>query len=168
MEIIVTEEAIRLRVAELGQEIRRDYEGLDTTAVTLMNGGLFFAADLIRACRLPLWCDSLCVSSYIGQTSTGQLKFRSELKFPVKDRHILLLDEVFDSGVTVSCLRRYLFERGALSVRAAVAVVKDVKRPSSVQLPEYAGFHLPDRFLVGYGMDYNEAYRELPCIGVLD
>ena len=166
-DIIFSADEVAARIAVLGRRISADYAGEPLTLVVLMTGGMIFAADLARSINIPVWIDSVSVSSYHGHSSSGELKFRSELKLDVKGRHVLLVDEVFDTGVTLSGLRRYFGGRGALSVKAAVAVVKDVPRSRDVLLPEYAGFHAPDRYLIGYGLDSNEDGRQIPFIGAV-
>lgn len=167
IDTIFSREEMAARIAAMGREISADYEGKPLTLIVLMTGGMIFAADLARTISIPLWIDSLSVSSYHGHNSTGKLKFRSGLKLDVKGRHVLLIDEVFDTGVTMTELRRYLEEKGALSIRAAVAVVKDIPRSQEVLFPEYAGFYAPDRYLIGYGLDSNEEGRHLPFIGAV-
>ena len=166
-EVLFTAERIAARTAELGKRISDDYRGKPLTLVVLMNGGMIFGADLLRRISVPLWLDSICVASYRGQASSGEVSFRSKLKLPVRDRHILLVDEVFDSGLTLTALRRYMTEQGALSVRAAAAVVKERPRAPEITLPEYTGFFAPDRYLVGYGLDSDEDGRQLPFIGAI-
>lgn len=166
-EILFSREEIASRVAELGREISRDYAGKPLTVVVLMTGGMIFGADLVREMDIPLWIDSVSVSSYHGHESSGELVFRSELKMDVRDRHVLLVDEVFDTGFTLSELRRYMESKGAFSVRAAVAAVKDIPRKQEVVLPEYCAFHAPDRYLIGYGLDSHEDGRQFPFIGVV-
>ena len=167
MDVLISREQLTGRVEELGKEISRDYADKPLTMVVLMTGGIFFAADLARAVTIPLWMDSISASSYHGHESSGELKIRSHLKLDVKGRHILLLDEVFDTGFTIKCLRKYFLERGALSVKTAVAVVKDVPRAEDITLPEYVGFNAPNRYLIGYGLDSHEEGRHIPFIGAV-
>lgn len=167
IEVIISREEIAARVEELGKEISKHYNGEPLTVVVLMTGGMIFASDLIRAMDIPLWVDSISVASYHGHSSTGELKFRSELKMSVKDRHVLLVDEVFDTGLTLTALRDYMRSAGALSVKAAVAVIKDIPRKPESIMPEFFGFQAPDRYLIGYGLDSNEDGRQIPYIGVM-
>ena len=167
IEVIISREEIAARVNELGREISEYYKGQPLTVVVLMTGGMIFASDLIRAMDIPLWVDSISVASYHGHASSGELKFRSDLKMSVKERHVLLVDEVFDTGLTLTALREYMNNAGALSVRAAVAVVKDIPRKPENVLPEFSGFQAPDRYLIGYGLDSNEDGRHFPYIGVM-
>ena len=167
LEVLFSPEDIARRTAELGAMISADYRGKSILAVVLMNGGMLFGADLLRRITVPVQLDSVSVSSYRGQRSSGALDFRSTMKLGVEGRHVLLIDEVFDSGLTLNALRALMTEKGASSVRAAVAVVKDLPRPPGITPPEYAGFLAPDRFLVGYGLDCDEDGRQLPFIGAL-
>ena len=168
LEVLFPPEEIARRTAELGKRISSDYRRKKSIlAVVLMNGGMFFGADLLRSISVPVQLDAISVSSYRNRRSSGELDFRSAMKLDVQGRHILLIDEVFDTGFTLGELRCLMMEQGASSVRAAVAVVKDISRPEEVPLPEYVGFHAPDRYLVGYGMDCDEDGRQLPFIGAL-
>lgn len=169
IDTLFTREEIAARVSEMGQEISAFYKDKPLTVVVLMTGGMIFCADLVRAMDIPLWIDSVSVSSYHGHESTGKLIFRSQMKMDVANRHILLVDEVFDTGFTLTELRRYMLSKGALSVKAAVAVVKDVPRKEGVEIiePEYCAFHAPDRYLIGYGLDSHEDGRQIPFIGAM-
>ena len=167
IEVIISREALAARVAELGREISEYYKEKPLTVIVLMTGGMIFASDLVRAMDIPLWIDSLSVASYHGHASSGELKFRSELKMSVKGRHVLIVDEVFDTGLTLSAVRDYLSSAGALSVKAAVAVIKDVVRPADAIMPEFSGFQAPDRYLIGFGLDSNEDGRQIPFIGAV-
>lgn len=166
-EILFSKEEIASRVTELGKEISDSYRGKPLTVIVLMTGGMFFGADLVRAMDIPMWIDALSVSSYHGHESSGKLIFRSSLKLSVKDRHVLLVDEVFDTGFTLSEVRRFLESEGALSVRAAVAAIKDIPRKQPVVFPEYCAFCAPDRYLIGYGLDSHEDGRQFPFIGIV-
>ena len=167
IETLFSSEEIALRVSELGREISAFYQGKPLTVVVLMTGGMIFGADLVRAMDIPLWIDSVSVSSYHGHESSGKLVFRSQLKMDVAQRHVLWVDEVFDTGFTLSELRSYIKEQGALSVNAAVAVIKDVPREEGIPMPEFCAFHAPDRYLIGYGLDSNEDGRQYPFIGAV-
>lgn len=167
IDTLFTREEIAARVSEMGQEISAFYKDKPLTVVVLMTGGMIFCADLVRAMDIPFWIDSVSVSSYHGHESSGKLIFRSQMKMDVANRHILLVDEVFDTGFTLTELRRYMLTQGALSVKAAVAVVKDVPRKVEIIEPEYCAFHAPDRYLIGYGLDSHEDGRQIPFIGAM-
>lgn len=165
MEELFSREAVSSRIKELGREIADFYRGKDLTVIALMNGGAFFACDLVREMDLPLFFDSMRVSSYIHDCRSSEIKFGGEVKLEVKDRHILIADDVFDSGETIRACSEYLLAQGALSVKSAVLVNKKVADRKSE--PDWSGFDAPDRYLVGFGLDSEELYRNLPFIGCM-
>ncbi len=168
MEILLDENAIAARVRELGREIAGFYRGRPLTLVILANGALVFGADLARAIGIPLQWDVLSVGSYARDRSTGELNFRSLLKLNPSGRHILLVDEILDTGLTLEAVRRKLLADGAADVRTVVMVEKSRRRPGGLKHPDWRGVELPDRYLVGYGLDSEENYRNLPYIAALD
>lgn len=167
MQVLISAEQIKQRVEELGKIITAHYKDQPLTIVCLMNGAMPFAADLMRAVDLPLWYDSFAVSSYVNTRSTGELKVRSALKLPVKDRHILLVDDVLDTGFTLKCIIRDFTNMGTASIKSCVLLNKNIGDKLFVD-PDWVGFEISDEFVVGYGLDYNEEYRNLPYIGVLN
>lgn len=169
MEILFSEEAVSSRIRVMGQEIREFYRGREPlTLIALLNGALPFAADLMRRIDLPLWIDTLAVASYHGHESSGEQTFRSTLKLPVENRHILIADEVLDTGATLRRVTEDIKRRGALSVKTAVLIEKSIPRPPEFLHADWTGFVAPDRYLVGCGLDFNEMYRQLPFIAALD
>lgn len=168
MDIIYSAGEIANRIAQLGREITEFYRGEELTVVALMNGALPFAADLIRAIGLDCYVDTVSIASYRNCRSTGEPEFRSTLKIPPSGRHILLADEVLDSGVTLQCVAEYFRRRGAASVRTVVMVEKELPRPNGLAHADWTGFTAPDRYLVGYGLDADEHYRNLPYIAALN
>ena len=168
MDIIYSAGEIANRIAQLGREITEFYRGEELTVVALMNGALPFAADLIRAIGLDCYVDTVSVASYRNCRSTGEPEFRSTLKIPPSGRHILRADEVLDSGVTLQCVAEYFRRRGAASVRTVVMVEKELPRPNGLAHADWTGFTAPDRYLVGYGLDADEHYRNLPYIAALN
>ena len=168
MDIIYSAGEIANRIAQLGREITEFYRGEELTVVALMNGALPFAADLIRAIGLDCYVDTVSVASYRNCRSTGEPEFRSTLKIPPSGRHILLADEVLDSGVTLQCVAEYFRRRGAASVRTVVMVEKELPRPNGLAHADWTGFTAPDRYLVGYGLDADKHYRNLPYIAALN
>lgn len=165
MEEIFSKELIASRLTELGKEITDFYRGKELTVIVLMNGGAFFGCDLARAIDLPLWFDSIRVSSYINDVRGGKVALASALKLDPAGREILLLDDVFDSGETIKKCKQHLLELGASGVRCAVLVNKNV--PGRESEPEWAAFDAPDKYLIGFGMDSYELYRNLPFVGVM-
>ena len=164
MKTLVTEAGIARRVAELGREISAFYGDDPVTMVVLANGALIFGADLARKITSPLEWDVLCVNSYVADRSSGKLTIRPSLKLDPKGRRLLVVDEVLDSGVTLKAVCRSLLEAGAAEVRTAVMVEKLRPRPGALEHADWRGFELPDRYLVGYGLDSHEKFRNLPYI----
>lgn len=161
--------AIQERVAQMAREIERDCAGREITVVALMDGALLFVADLLRNFTLPVRLFTLSVSSYHGATaSTGRVKLAETLPFNLEAQHVLLIDDILDTGLTLGTVQDRLREEcRPLSVRTAVLLSKQRQREREVAV-DYVGFDIPDEFVVGYGMDFQGHYRNLPCIGVLD
>ena len=169
MEILFDEAAIRRRIAEMGREIGAYYGDELVTLVVLANGANCFGADLARALSCPVEWDVLSVHSYANDSSTGVVNFRSAPKLDPAGRRILLADEVLDSGVTLAAVRDKLLELGAREVKTAVMVEKSRPHPAgAVDHADWTGVVLPDRYLVGYGLDSHEKYRNLPYIAALE
>ena len=165
--VLFDEATIHRRLDELAARISDDYADRELTVVAILNGSVILLADLLRRIPLPLKLDCLSVASYHGATkSVGDLIFR-EVSLPdIAGRHVLILDDILDSGVTLATVREKLEAAGPLSVRICVLLKKMRARVRSVE-PDYVGFEIADEFVVGYGLDYMERYRNLPCIGVL-
>jgi len=160
---------IQRRVADMARQIADDFDGREMSVVTLMDGALFFVADLLRSIDLPVRLHTLTVSSYHGGTSsTGRLQLARTLPFDLTTRHVLLIDDILDTGLTLATVReRILAECAPETLRVAVLLSK--RRPRERAVPvDYAGFEIEDEFVVGYGMDYQGHYRNLPCIGILN
>ena len=168
METLFTARQIADRVAAMGREIRDFYQAKPLTLLVIANGAIFFGADLARAVELPLWIDVLPAGSYAGHRSTGRLRLRGEPKLPIEGRHLLLVDEVLDTGVTLRSLEEHFGGSGALSVRSAVMITKKRSRPDGIARADWSGFEVSDRYLVGYGMDSHEEFRNLPDIGFIE
>ena len=165
--ILFDEATILRRLDELAARISEDYRGRELTVVAILNGSLILMADLLRRIPLPLKLDCLSVASYHGGTkSVGDLVFRQVSLPDVAGRHILILDDILDSGITLATIREKLETAGPLSVRICVLLEKKRSRVRAVE-PDYVGFEMADEFVVGYGLDYMERYRNLPFIGVL-
>ena len=161
------EQAISRRVGEIAAEISRTYAGLELTAVVVMNGGLFFAADLLRRLDMPVWVDSLAAGSYLHHESTGQLAMRSRLKLRLAGRHVLLIDDILDTGFTLAALQKIILSEGAATCRTCVLIDKAIPPELKKTEADWVGFTAPPEFLVGYGMDSDELYRNLPDICIL-
>jgi hypoxanthine phosphoribosyltransferase len=158
---------IQARLVEVGRQIEADYQGRALTIVAVLTGSLIVLADLVRAIRIPLQISVIQSSSYRGATTTAKALVIDEAFAPdIADQDLLLLDDILDTGRTLSALINHLNNRGARSVRTAVLLRKRGRQIVTLE-PDYCGFVIPDAFVVGYGLDYNGKYRHLPYIGVL-
>lgn len=166
MEILIPAQDIRDRVSALAKEIQVDCPE-PLTVVGVLTGSLIFLADLVRELDKPMQIGLVQASSYRGAvTEPGELVIRDDLLPNILDRHLLLLDDILDTGNTISRLSNHLLHRGASSVKSCV-LLRKIGRQTVPFEPDYVGFTIPDRFVVGYGLDYNDEYRHLPFIGVL-
>jgi hypoxanthine phosphoribosyltransferase len=164
--VLIHEQTIMSRLDQLGSQIASDYKDKELTVVAILNGSLIFMADLLRRINIPLKVDCWSVSSYHGVKSSGKINFRQQTIADVDNRHVLLLDDILDSGLTLKTIKdKLLTETKALDVKTCVLLNKDVKRSTDVEA-DYKGFDIGDEFVVGYGLDYNQHYRNLPYIGV--
>ena len=164
--ILIPAPRIQRRVGELAQAISVDYRGKEFVIVALLNGTVMFLADLMRRLEFPLQLDLMGVSSYRGGTASGQLEFTRPLKLSVRDRHVLLVDDILDTGKTLRAVTTELSALGAASVKTCVLLDKPAGRIGEF-VADYVGFVVPHLFVVGYGLDYQEKYRNLPFVGVL-
>ena len=165
--ILFHETTILSRLDQMAAQITRDYHDRELTVIAVLSGSLMFMADLLRRIPLPLKLDFLAVASYHGKTeTTGEVIFKQVALPDVKDRHILILDDILDSGHTLAAIREKLETAGPLSVKVCVLLSKKKKRARHVDA-DYIGFEIADEFVVGYGLDFMESYRNLPFIGVL-
>lgn len=168
MEILISEARIQQRVAELGRRIEADFDGKPLTIVGILTGSVILLADLIRQIRIPHRVALLQASSYKGAvTERGSLAINDAFAPAVEGRDVLLLDDIFDTGHTLAALVPTLEARGARSVRTAV-LLRKLGRQEVAMMPDYVGFEIPDAFVVGYGLDFDDDYRHLPYIGILD
>ena len=162
-----SEEELKGIVARLGAEINRDYQGKTPLFVGVLRGCFIFMADLVRACDIPCTIDFMVVSSYgAGTTSTGAVKIIKDLTENIEGRDVIIVEDILDSGNTLSYLKKILQARKPASIRIATLLDKPERRTADVTA-DYVGFEIPDAFVVGYGLDYQEKYRNLPYIGVL-
>ena len=167
MNILITEAQISQRINELGQQIEADYHGRPLTIVAILTGSLIVLADLIRKIQLPLRVALLQASSYKGATTTaGTLIINESFAPDVAGRDVLLLDDILDTGHTLGTLVHRMKDRGARSVRTAVLLRKTGRQEVPIE-PDYCGFEIPDAFVVGYGLDYDDDYRHLPYVAIL-
>jgi hypoxanthine phosphoribosyltransferase len=165
--VLVSAETLRQRVAELGAQITTDYRDRELLLVGVLKGAVLFMVDLARQIRLPLEIDFMAVSSYGASTvSSGVVRILKDLDESVTGKHLLIVEDIIDSGLTLQYILRNLETRRPASVRVCGLLFKERERPVEVRC-DYIGFRIPDRFVVGYGLDYAERYRNLPYIGVL-
>ena len=164
--VLITQEHLAHRVAEIAQMIQRDFSGRETVIVSLLSGTVMFLADLIRHLNLPLRLDFMGVSSYGAGTESGELVFTKELRLDVRNRDVLLVDDILDTGKTMVRVLEKLKALHPRKIRTCVLLNKASRRTENVKA-DYVGFEIPDYFVVGYGLDFAERYRNLPFIGVL-
>ncbi|HIY21128.1 MAG TPA: hypoxanthine phosphoribosyltransferase [Candidatus Flavonifractor merdigallinarum] len=165
--VLFSEEALRQRVSELAAQIDRDYAGKEPLLISILRGSFVFMADLVRSITLPCTVDFMAVSSYgSGTVSSGQVKIVKDLSEPIEGKDILVVEDILDSGNTLSYLFKLLDARHPASIRLCTLLDKPERRTKPVAV-QYTGFTIPDEFVVGYGLDYDEKYRNLPYIGVL-
>ncbi len=165
---LITQEAMRARVRELGKEITRDYRDMDLLVIGILKGAFTFFADLTRAIRLPLQMDFLMVKSQKTKGGqSGKIKVLSDLTEKIKGRHVLIVEDIVDSGRTVEQLMKRLRKRKPASLEVCALLSKPAGRQIQVKV-QYVGFEIPDHYVVGYGLDYQQKYRNLPYLAVLD
>ena len=168
MDILLSPEKIQARVVELAQEVGKEFRGKPTTIVGVLTGSLILLADLVRRLDFPLRIGLIQASSYRGATTVaGELRISPALIPDVRGRHVLLLDDILDTGQTMNHLKSHVRELGAESVKVCVLLRKLGRQTVELE-PEYFGFDIPDQFVVGYGLDYNDEHRHLPYIAVLN
>ncbi|MCV0404243.1 MAG: hypoxanthine phosphoribosyltransferase [Chloroflexi bacterium] len=165
-EVLIDAAAIEARVAELGAQLTTDYEGRDPVLVSVLKGSLVFLADLMRAMDLPSSIDLMEVSSYAGTETSGQVRILKDLSKSIEGRDVIVVEDIIDTGLTLNYLLRYLGERKPASIKIICLLDKPARRLAEIPI-DYRGFTIPDRFVIGYGLDYEERYRNLPYIGVL-
>ena len=166
--VLLTQKQIKDRVKELGEQITNDYKGKELIVISVLKGSVIFVADLIRAIDLDVKIDFMSVSSYhSGVKSSGVVKFLKDLDIDIEGCDILIVEDILDSGLTLSYLRDLLIKRNPKSIKITALLDKVDKRKTDIKA-DYVGFEIPDEFVVGYGLDYDERYRNLPYIGVLD
>ena len=165
--ILVSEEQLSKRIAELGEAITRDYKGQQLLLIGVLKGSVVFMADLMRRIDLDVSIDFMAVSSYGSGTKTsGQVRILKDLNRSVEGQNILIIEDILDSGVTLSYLTGLLWSRKPASIRLCTLLDKPERRRVDVK-PDYVGFTIPDAFVVGYGLDYDERFRQLPYVGIL-
>ena len=167
LKVLVTEEELKTRVAELGDALYKKYEGRRPLFLGVLKGSFIFMADLVRASQLMCDVEFIAVSSYQnGTVSSGRVQITHDLQQDITDREIVIVEDILDSGNTLAFLKNYLMAKGAKSISIVTLLDKPARREKAVEA-DLAGFVVPDEFVVGYGLDYAQLYRNLPYIGVL-
>jgi hypoxanthine phosphoribosyltransferase len=167
-EILIDEDSLQRRIADLGDEVSADYAGRDLLLIGVLKGAVFFMADLMRRLTVPCEIDFMAISSYGGQTdSSGVVRILKDLDMNIKGREVLVVEDIIDSGLTLSYLMRNLRSREPASLEICALMTKPSRREIDVPV-RYVGFEIPNRFVIGYGLDFDERYRNLPYVGVLN
>ena len=167
-EILIDEETLQRRIAELGEEVSADYAGRDLLLVGVLKGAVFFMSDLMRRLTIPCEIDFMAISSYGAATdSSGVVRILKDLDINIEGRDVLVVEDIIDSGLTLSYLMRNLEARDPASLEICALMTKPERREIDVPV-RYVGFEIPNRFVIGYGLDFGERYRNLPYVGVLD
>ena len=168
IEVLVTKEDVEERISEMADEINRAYAGKSLHLVCVLKGGAFFMCELAKHLNMPVSLDFMSVSSYgSGTKSSGVVKIVKDLDEPIKDKDVLVVEDIVDSGRTLSYLMEMLRDRGPKSLHLCTLLDKPERRVVEVNV-DYTGFQIPDKFVVGYGLDYDQHYRNLPYIGVVE
>jgi hypoxanthine phosphoribosyltransferase len=166
-DVLIEEDVLRARVVELGEEISRDYDGRELLLIGVLKGAVFFMADLMRQLTIPCEIDFMAISSYGASTdSSGVVRILKDLDINIEGRDVLVVEDIIDSGLTLSYLMRNLESREPASLEVCALMTKPARREIDVPV-RYIGFEIPNRFVVGYGLDFGERYRNLPYVGVL-
>ncbi|AJA49772.1 hypoxanthine-guanine phosphoribosyltransferase [Clostridium pasteurianum DSM 525 = ATCC 6013] len=166
-EVILTEDKIGNMTSKIGEKISNDYKGKDLVLIGILKGSVMFMCDLMKKITIPCSIDFMVVSSYGNATeSTGKVKILKDIDFSIEGKDILIVEDIIDSGITLSYVKEYLYLKKPRSLEIVTLLNKPERRKVNLQ-PKYMGFNIPDAFLVGYGLDFAEKYRNLPYIGVL-
>ena len=166
-EVLIEEDALQARIAELGREISDDYRGRDLLLIGVLKGAVFFMADLMRRFEIPCEVDFMAISSYgAGVDSSGVVRILKDLDVPIEGRNVLVVEDIIDSGLTLSYLLRNLEAREPASLEICALLTKPARREIDIEC-RYIGFEIPNRFVIGYGLDFAERYRNLPFVAVI-
>ena len=168
LKVLLSEAQIKARIEELGKELSEEYAGKNPVVVGVLKGVVVFYADMIRQIKVPCQLDFMWISSYSGTESTGTTRVKQDLSADIKGRHVLILEDIFDTGRSLDYTYRYLMSKEPASLKICTLLDKPERRDPKVTLKaDYTGFVIPNEFVVGYGLDYNEGYRNLPYVGIL-
>ncbi|MBQ3147268.1 MAG: hypoxanthine phosphoribosyltransferase [Oscillospiraceae bacterium] len=168
LEVLLTEQQIQNRIRELGETLSAEYADKDPVIVGVLKGVVVFYADMIRHIQVPCQMDFMWISSYSGTTTTGQMQVRRDVSANIEGRHVLILEDIYDTGTSLDFTYKHLLSKKPASLKICTLLDKPERRKSGITLqPDYVGFTIPNAFVVGYGLDYNEHYRNLPYVGIL-
>ncbi len=168
LEILLTEEQIKGRIEELGKELSAEYADKDPVIVGVLKGVVVFYADMIRKLTVPCQADFMWISSYEGTSTTGKMVVKRDVSADIKGRHVLILEDIYDTGNSLSFVYEHLLAKEPASIKICTLLDKPSRRKEGITLKaDYVGFEVPNAFVVGYGLDYNEHYRNLPYVGIL-
>lgn len=166
--VLIPEESVAKRIAERGAQISRDYAGESVCLLCILKGSVFFTTELAKHITVPVLLDFMSVSSYgSGTTSSGNVRIVKDLDTPIEGQHVLVVEDIIDTGHTLAYLMEYLEQRRPKSLKLCTLLDKPERRVSDVKV-DYTGFEIPDKFVVGYGLDYDQKYRNLPYVGVIE
>ena len=167
-EILISEEQIKARIEELGRILSEEYKDKDPVVVGVLKGVVVFYADMIRQIKVPCQMDFMWISSYAGTESTGKMTVKRDLSADIKGRHVLILEDIFDTGNSLEFICNHLQNKNPASLKICTLLDKPERRKPGVKVQcDWTGFTIPNEFVVGYGLDYNEKYRNLPFVGIL-
>ncbi len=167
-QVLITEEQIQSRIRELGEVLTREYAGKNPVIVGVLKGVVIFYADMVRQIKVPCQMDFMWLSSYQGTSSTGEMIVKRDVGVDIRGRHVLILEDIYDTGSSLDFTYRHLMSKGPASLKICTLLDKPERRKPGITLkPDYVGFTVPNAFVVGYGLDYNEQYRNLPYVGIL-
>ena len=166
--ILISEEEIKAKVQELGRTLSEEYAGKDPIFVGVLKGVVVFFADMVRTITVPCQFDFMWISSYSGTNSTGQMEVKRDVSADIKGRHVVILEDIYDTGNSLDFTYKHLLSKEPASLKICTLLDKPERRKPGITLvPDYVGFTIPNEFVVGYGLDFNEHYRNLPFVGVL-
>ena len=166
--VLVSREQIQAKVQEMAAQLSAEYAGKDPVFVGVLKGVVIFFADMVREINIPCEIDFMCLSSYGGTNSTGNVVVKKDLSVDIKGRHVVILEDIYDTGRSLDFTYKYLLSREPASLKICTLLDKPERRAEGITLvPDYIGFTIPNEFVVGYGLDFNEHYRNLPYVGVL-
>ncbi|MBQ7329623.1 MAG: hypoxanthine phosphoribosyltransferase [Oscillospiraceae bacterium] len=166
--VLISQEQIRAKVQEMAAQISAEYADKDPVFVGVLKGVVIFFADMVREISIPCEIDFMCLSSYGGTNSSGNVVVKKDLSVDIKGRHVVILEDIYDTGRSLDFTRKYLLSKEPASLKICTLLDKPERRVDGITLvPDYVGFTIPNEFVVGYGLDFNEHYRNLPYVGVL-